>query len=213
MKDPVQLFNEAEEFLRKNGFGGEIDWCDKRPPFDNVDDQCFLREYAWVVFNSGMRNSVIQAKWEALRQAFHFFIPSAMVKDPKKIYTNARKVFANERKINAVLEMAHYIVRHGFEATMRAKIQADPLGFLEQFSFIGKITKFHLARNLGFEYIKPDRHMERLAAKYEMTPAELCNLIHEKTGRRLGAIDVVLWRFMEQKGQTHIDSCTKVLKS
>lgn len=209
MKDPVQLFKDAEEFLRKNGFGGEIDWCDKRPPFDEIDEHRFLAEYAWVVFNCGMRNSVIEAKWKAIRQAFHYFIPLVIVKNPIKIQAAALKIFGNKKKVHAVIAMAHKIVREGFELSMRSKIQKNPLEYLKSFPFIGDVTKFHFARNLGFEYVKPDRHLKRLAAKYNMTPAELCNLIHEKTGRRLGAIDVVLWRFMEQKGQSRIQGYQK----
>jgi len=204
MKSPIELFAEAEQLVRRNGFGWEIDWCDRRPPFDVVDEQRFLHEYAWVVFNSGMKNKVIRAKWNDLRKAFHHFIPLQVVSSKEKVRTDALHVFNNEKKVDSVIKVAQKIVREGFEKTIREKVEKNPLEYLVSLPYIGKVTKYHLARNLGFDFIKPDRHLVRLAKKFGMTPFELCDLIHQKTGRRLGSIDVILWRYCEQKGQTRL---------
>jgi len=37
-----------------------------------------------------------------------------------------------------------------------------------------------------------------------MHPFEFCDIIRKETGRRLGVIDVILWRFMEQQGQSRL---------
>ena len=44
-----------------------------------------------------------------------------------------------------------------------------------------KAYKFHLARNLGLDFAKPDRHLQRIAQSYNTTPQELCE--HIQTNR------------------------------
>lgn len=207
MTELIEFFTKAEELVRRNGFGWEIDWCDRRPPFEVIDEQRFLHEYAWVVFNSGMRNKVIRAKWNDLRKAFRYFIPLQIHSNHSQVRINALKVFGNKRKVEAVISVAEKLVEEGFERTITAKIQQKPLEYLQTLPFIGNVTKYHLARNLGFDFIKPDRHLKRLAAKFGMSPFELCDLIHQKTKRRLGTIDVILWRYCEQRGQTQLVHC------
>lgn len=204
MKPILELFKEAEQFCRENGFSQEIDWCDNRPSFDDTDERRFLTEYAWVVFNSGMSNRVIQRKWVLLTDAFQLFIPCMVARFSEKCREKALSIFGNKRKVDAVITVAQKIVNEGFEKSMRAKIEHLTLDYLDSLPMIGAVTKYHLARNLGFDYVKPDRHMVRLADKYEMTPFKLCYLIHKETGRRIGTIDVILWRFMEQKGQARL---------
>lgn len=200
MKNPIELFEEAEGFLRLNGFGWEIDWCDNRPCLDEMNERDVLREYAWVVFNSGMRNSVIEAKWNDLLKAFRYFHVDEILENQDEVLNNALRVFGNYNKVYAVIEVARDYLK-GRLLKFREKVKKEPLKTLDCLPFIGPVTKYHLARNLGFDYVKPDRHLVRLASKYGMTPFELCDLIHDKTKRRLGTIDVVLWRYCEQKGQ------------
>jgi len=204
MKNPIELFKEAEELVRKNGFGWEIDWCDNRIAFENCDERRFLLEYGWVVFNSGMRNKVISDKWKDLTKAFHYFVPFQILVYEDKVRKEALAIFGNKRKVDAIISTAKKIVNEGFEKSMRAKIEHLTLEYLDSLPMIGEVTKYHLARNLGFDYVKPDRHLVRLATKYGMTPFQLCYLIHKKTGRRLGTIDVILWRFCEQSKQTKL---------
>ena len=204
MKSPVEVFEEAERFCRHNGFGQEIDWCDRRISFDAMDEQRFLLEYAWVVFNSGMSNRVIRQKWSKLRLSFIDFQPQKIVQDEESVRDCALMAFGNKKKVKAVIDMAKRLWLGNYYIDIYEKVNENPLEFLKTLPFIGDVTKYHLARNLGFDYVKPDRHLVRLASKYGMTAHEFCQIIHEKTGRRLGTIDVILWRFCEQRGQTKL---------
>jgi len=201
MKNPILLFKEAERFCLENGFAKEIEWCDNRPTFDKMDQRNFLCEYAWVVYNSGMKNSVIEGKWVLLTDAFKLFVPHIVVAFSKEVREKVLSIFGHKQKVDAVITVAKLIVKKGFEERIRSLIAENTLAYLDSLPFIGPITKYHLARNLGFDYVKPDRHLVRLAKKYNMTPFEFCDIIHQKTGRRLGTIDVILWRFCEQSGQ------------
>ena len=202
MKSPIELFKNAEKFCRANGFQREIDWCENRPTLNQMLDNDVLREYAWVVFNSGMRNSVIEAKWQDLCKAFRWFNLKSILDDEEAVRQDVLNVFGHNGKVDAVIEMAKELWCES--ANFRESVKQTPLDTLKDLSFIGDITKYHLARNLGFDYIKPDRHLQRLADEYGMTPFEFCDLIHDETGRRLGTIDVILWRFCEQQGQTKL---------
>jgi hypothetical protein len=202
MKPPIQLFKDAEKFCRDNGFQREIDWCENRPNLNQMLDNDVLREYAWVVFNSGMRNSVIEAKWQALCEAFRWWNLKFILDEQDAVLRDALNVFGHYKKVDAVIQMAKKLWHESLR--FKESVRQNPLETLKQLPFIGDITKYHLARQLGFDFIKPDRHLQRLADEYAMTPFELCDLIHKETGRRLGTIDVILWRFCEQQGQTKL---------
>jgi len=163
-------------------------------------DKDILREYIWVVLNSGMRNSVIESKWNQLSEAFRFFDLKQIIDDPDAVLRDALRIFGHYGKIDACVQFAKKLWRH--DLTFRKRVRESPLKVLVELPFIGDVTKYHLARNLGFDFIKPDRHLVRLADQYGMTAFELCQEIHEKTGRKLGVIDVIFWRWSERKGQT-----------
>lgn len=202
MDSPIALFRKAEKFLRENGFEKEIEYCEHRQTIEQMLDCDILREYAWVVFNSGMSNAVIEAKWQGLCEAFHWFNLKLILDEQDAVRSDALKLFGHYKKVDAVIEMAKKLWNEGLH--FKASVRQDPLTTLKALSYIGDITKYHLARNLGFDYVKPDRHLMRLADRYGMTPFELCGLLHKETNMRLGTIDLILWRFCEQKGQTKL---------
>lgn len=91
--------------------------------------------------------------------------------------------------------MAELVNDKGFDAIVE-EIQADPFMALQQFPFIGPVTTFHLAKNLGIRVAKPDRHLSRLAASCGYTDTQtLCTYISEFTGDPVDVVDVVLRRF------------------
>ena len=60
--------------------------------------------------------------------------------------------------------------------------------------WIGDITKYHLAKNLGANVAKPDRWLVRLADAEKTTVDQLCRRLAIATGDRVATVDVVLWR-------------------
>jgi len=64
------------------------------------------------------------------------------------------------------------------------------------FDYIGPVTCFHLAKNLGVDVVKHDRHLVRYASYMGFRDAtELCEMISRITGDRVAVVDLVLWRF------------------
>jgi hypothetical protein len=141
----------------------------------------FLCEYIWVVLNSGMKEQI------ALK-IFKRFIDSWNC-----------SVIRHSGKRQAV-EQA--ISKHKEWFTQLQQTD-DKIDYLETLPWIGPTTKYHLARNIGIDTVKPDRHMLRLAEKfgYSGNPLEMCKTIQKDCGAKLGTIDVIMWRYCNLFGK------------
>jgi len=103
---------------------------------------------------------------------------------------SATEVFGHPGKaaaIDAIWQQREYF----FQGYRRANAKLD---FLETLPWIGKVTKHHLAKNLGASAAKPDVHLVRLANGDQTTPARLCRRLARLTDYKIQTIDSVLWR-------------------
>lgn len=176
----IALYRRALTACVEGGHEEEVQWVKEMPKFSEIGRNRFLTEYAWVVINSGMKNQVAE-------KIFKKFIDSAdfnVVRHPNK----------NE----ALLEVFGHGVKY-YEELLAAD---DKLEYLQTLPHIGPITKYHLARNLGLNYAKPDRHIVRLAVHYGYANRiqEFCGRIGELVSERVGVVDVVLWRYCNLTG-------------
>jgi hypothetical protein len=113
--------------------------------------------------------------------------------------TTAFPRFRNERKLTAILRTAEVVDRAGFPVFYR-RVQEEPVTALDELPHIGAITALHLAKNLGFDVPKPDRHLVRLAAQFGYsTVDDLCSDLAVVSGDQKSIVDLVLWRFEERK--------------
>jgi hypothetical protein len=71
---------------------------------------------------------------------------------------------------------------------------ADKVAFCESLPWIGKITKYHLAKNYGVDIAKPDVHLQRLADLEGTSVQSLCERLAASTGYRVATVDLILWR-------------------
>lgn len=167
-----------------------------------ISDHFFLSELAWVIYNSGFRESVVRAKWDGLTKAFKGFDPPSLVLKPYSAVGDAMAIFANKRKAQAVVDSARKVVVDSpVAAKLAAMSSAEALVYLDSYPHIGPVTRYHLARNIGLDVVKPDRHLVRLAGfcGYE-TPAALVAEIAALSGERVGVIDYVLWQWLAALG-------------
>jgi hypothetical protein len=70
--------------------------------------------------------------------------------------------FNNIRRIEAIILIARNISSKGFDSFKKA-LYLDPLGVLQSLPYIGPVTCYHLAKNIGLQVAKPDHHLTRLA--------------------------------------------------
>src|SRR5690606_33268092 len=81
------------------------------------------------------------------------------------------------------------------EELFRGFLEAeDRLAYLATLPWIGKVTKYHLAKNCGIDCAKPDVHLERLARLEGTDVHSMCARLARETGYRIATVDVVLWR-------------------
>lgn len=171
---PAQYL-ELRATLIGRGYGKEIDWAETVGAPDTAEH--FATEYVWVVLNSGMKNQVARGiadrLWPVLAR-----------------HGSATEVFGHPGKA-AAIDLV-WTRRHCYFA--RFQIAGDILAFCHSLPWIGPITKYHLAKNYGGDFVKPDRHLVRIAKATGETPDALCERLADATGDRVGTVDLVLWR-------------------
>lgn len=171
------LFQRAHSFCRSN-YPEEITIVESRR-FPDQNARSFLLQYVYVVINSGMKNQVA----DKIFAKFYRGLDASAIGHPGKRKA-VEQALAEHEKWFINLQQAD-----------------DKLAYLDSLPWIGPITKYHLARNLGLDYAKPDRHMSRLAHTfgYNDNVQKMCEDISRKAGLRVGTVDVILWRYLSSK--------------
>ena len=183
------------EHVTQAGFAGEIDWQDSRS-LSQLTESEFLAQGAWVILSSGMRESVIRRCYEGVSRAFlHWASAGAIAERRVECEEKALQVFNHLAKVRAIGSMCKRVCDISFPTVLQ-KIQTEDVSFLRTFDFVGPVTSFHLAKNLGLDVVKPDRHLIRMASAARCScPEELCKTIAEITGDKLAVVDLILWRY------------------
>lgn len=195
----VRSYLDIKRRLVDSGWADEIDWQDDLD-FQAVTESDFLRETAWVVLSAGMAERVIQVKFPMITEAFcGWSSADAIVEDRRAVRRKALGVFNHEAKIGSILEIAWTVSKAGFPR-MKECIAHEREQFLAKLPYVGPVTALHLAKNLGLDVAKPDRHLVRIAeaAGYD-SAAALCSRIADIVGDRVSVVDLVLWRFATQE--------------
>jgi hypothetical protein len=191
----VDFYLLAKNIVVGEGFGEEIQWQD-RLQFSDLNESVFLREAAWVVLSSGMREAVVRNKFQSFSFAFYDWLSAKQISaNAQRCKRTASRIFAHSGKIDSIIEICGLINTNGFDA-FKAKIASGGVVFLRSLPFIGPATSYHLAKNIGFDVVKPDRHLLRISelAGYS-NPAEMCHKISSVVGDRLSVVDLVVWRY------------------
>lgn len=172
--DPYKYL-DLKENLIKLGYLAEIEWAEDIKKCE--DSTSFCQEYIWVICNSGMKNQIAEIIYKRILQAIIDHV-------------DISEVFGHKGKVKAIKAM----IKSHKDVFWNYKHSEDKLEFCGNLAWIGKITKYHLCKNLGENVIKPDRHLARIAKEYETDPFSLCGKLSERLGDNLHTVDVVLWR-------------------
>ncbi len=179
--------------VEAQGFAREIDHFFYARPL-RVTESVFLREYAWVVLNSGFRESVIRRLFQEFSQCFLDWRSAQCIVDgADSCERSALHVFGNVSKVRSILGVCRVLAENGLEKVFSAD---SPPFLFTRLPYIGKVTTAHLLKNLGISVAKEDRHLARLAASLGFRSGQrLCECIAEVVGHPVSAVDTVLWRF------------------
>jgi hypothetical protein len=191
----ASAYVKAKLEVLASGYGFEI-IRQKNLGIRELTEAGFLREGAWVILSSGLRESVVRKKFPDIARAFLDWASAhEIVWNRNHCVRSALIHFRHEGKIEAIAQSAQIVHEKGFE-NLREEIACDPITTLQQFPYIGPVTSFHFAKNIGLSFAKPDRHLCRLAqlSGYD-EPSDLCGAISAYIGDPITVVDLVLWRF------------------
>ena len=175
----------------------------------------FAYEVFYVICVAGFKQDYAKKMCEKIIAVIEEKNGNISIEDLNKIYGNKNKV----KSIFDVWENRRFYQ----EKFYTFKNIDEKVNYLGTLPYIGNITKFHLARNLGLNFVKYDIWIQRLGvALYgdenlvdlvnntKLLPKikEACDIMFENlfnlTLEKKGFIDVVLWRSC-QKGLLVID--------
>lgn len=171
-----QDYLHLKQDLVNEGYDQEINWQTNIKPCEDSEE--FKNEAIWVILNSGMKNQIAQMIWNKIRTAWINGV-------------DISEVFGHKGKVAAI----KYICDYHSRLFLEYQQSEDKITYLQTIPFIGGITKYHLAKNLGHDVVKPDRHLVRIANNYGFSDCnELCQKISDETGDKVSVVDIVLWR-------------------
>ena len=191
----VDIYLKLKKQVIEMGFGWEIDW-QENIRICEITESDFLREAAWVVLSSGMRETVIRQKFPSVSRAFFQWESAEKIdKNQDVCEKDALSVFRHKKKINAIIEICAHVSRIGYE-TVRTKIEDMGIDYIMQFPYMGPATSFHFGKNIGLPVAKPDRHLCLIAKAVGYSSVQsMCEDISSVTGEKISVVDLVLWRF------------------
>jgi hypothetical protein len=194
--EAARLFTAACEYMSIAGLEEEITW-QRNLQLEKFSEADLLREGAWVILCSGFREATVRRVFDHLSLCF-FDWESAF-----EISTNAttcmsaaRGSFRNEQKLSAIVHLAELVNLSGFEK-LKERILVNPIDELQIIPFIGPTTAWHLAKNLGLDSSKPDRHLLRAASALGFgSPFALCDTVSKMFNEQVRVVDLILWRYL-----------------
>lgn len=172
----AEKYFELVDRLIELGYAEEIDWQTNLQPV--IDPIVFRNEAIWVILNSGMKEQVARLIHTRIWQA-------------KNDGRDISEAFNHKGKVSAIKT-----ILRDYEALFNGyQLSENKVDYLQTIPYIGGITKYHLAKNLGHDCVKPDRHLVRIAKDYGFSDCnDLCLHIGKQTGDKVSVVDIVLWR-------------------
>jgi 3-methyladenine DNA glycosylase/8-oxoguanine DNA glycosylase len=157
--------------------------------------ELFWPEYIWCVYTAGFSAKVITKIFPALMSAYGGPPDDdGFGKSPIVSWEAVMKINANRRRFRSVIKCQGILSGYGWPEFNRRYLQY--VDDMEKLPGIGRVTKYHLARNLGFDVVKPDLHLERLRKWYGFTSSlQMCEMLAHMYEERLGVVDFVLWAY------------------
>jgi hypothetical protein len=200
----IEVYQAAKQYVLTHGYADEFAWQGSLD-FASFTESDLLREASWVILCSGFREAVVRQSFDFISLCFcDWESAAAICKYAEHCEATALTRFSNRRKIRAIIKSAEHVQQTGFDE-FKTQVLADPIETLKALPFIGDITAFHLAKNLGLATAKPDRHLQRLAMLLGYGgAASLCLDLSLISGDSVQVVDLVLWRFAERNGYAQL---------
>lgn len=211
---PQAYFDVAYEFV-KTHYPEQLE-AFSSVKFDDVDEDFFFREYVWVVHATGFSAKAVGKFMPRLLQAYGWW-DALSFKDFSEVMVRVAPVCNNPQKAKAVYATSK-LMFDGMSGVKDGVRVSDPVPWpdwkrknlstpelLAKLPYVGKITCFHLARNIGLlECVKPDLHLVRMAKHWGFADCvAMCEKVRPP-GMPLGIVDLIFWYAASTFGTTSI---------
>jgi hypothetical protein len=198
----LEFYQNAKGIIISEGYGNEIMSPKNAQTALSFSESDLMREAAWVILCTGFRESVVRRKFNYVSLCFYDWHSAAEIaQNEEHCLGAALKGFKNVRKLRAIVDIAKRLSAVGIDEIKERALRSPIRCFIE-LPYIGPVTAYHLAKNLGFNTAKNDRHLRRLSSAFGFLDAQhLCEMIAQASGDRVDAVDSVLWRFMTLRGK------------
>jgi len=176
MSQLLRIYNYMKKDIITKGYGKDLEFYMNIPSLEEMTKEYFFSEYCWVVIHSGLGN-------KATKNIYNNF------------WNNGNYDFdaINHPLKNIAIRKTYSRLDKYFN---QYKTSEDKLTFLDSLPHIGPKTKYHLAKNLGFNYAKPDRHLERITLFFGYNNVQkFCDVISRLSNDKIKIVDTVIWRF------------------
>ncbi len=170
-----EKYLDLKQSIIDKGFEPDIEWAENLKICDNPIDFCF--EYIFVVCNSGMKSQIAIGIYKKICKAI-------------RSGQDISEVFGHKQKVKGIKMMIRDHIKL-FQEYLKSE---DKIEFCGSVYFMGDIIKYHWAKNLGVNCIKPDRHLVRISEIYNTKPLDMCQKLSDIIGDSLNTVDTVIWR-------------------
>lgn len=196
LKGALQVFTAASAYMTSAGRDAEVQW-QRRVALDKFTETDLLREAAWVILCSGFRERIVRRVFDHISLCFCDWESASAILDADPICRMAAMAsFRSPAKLGAIVTAALHVNGQGFAAFKQA-VLAAPLTELQRLPYIGPVTVWHLAKNLGLDVAKPDRHLARVSLALGFDDADqFCTAIAKVIGERRNVVDLIVWRYL-----------------
>jgi hypothetical protein len=196
LEGALRVFAAATTYMATSGRGAEVQW-QRQVALEEFTETDLLREAAWVILCSGFRERIVRRVFDYISLCFcDWESASAILDADPACRLAAMESFRSPAKLGAIVTTALLVNRQGFAAFKEA-VLAAPLTELRRLPYIGPTTVWHLAKNLGLEVAKPDRHLARISLSFGFDGADhFCAAIAEEVRERRNVVDLIVWRYL-----------------
>jgi len=179
----------------------EILWDNFGMKMEDVGKQFFFAQYVHIVYCSGFKYQIVKDKWEAICKVYKDFDYAKVDwhRDSVEMEAMEEGMIRHQGKVKAILDTAHWlkeISNTGFLRFLEAGLK--DIDTFKKLGYLGNKTKYHMGICLGFDVVKPDTHLEKIADHFKLPPLELCQLVADKYGVPIRLVDALFWRASEQ---------------
>ena len=195
----MRFYESARTYIEEAFLRAEVDWQRAVEPLA-FTERDLLREAAWVILCSGFREATVRSSFDYISLCYcDWESAEAIVRSAETCKRAAVSIFAHSAKLHAICQVAGLVFEEGFDE-FKKQVLLDPVVQLRRLPYIGPITSWHLAKNLGFDVAKPDRHLIKISKAFDFSsPADLCEAIAHATGEPVKVVDIALWRYFADR--------------